>query len=89
MLERLGKPPGPDDELIAGLFRRHIEKFAAWVKEQPDFRVLDTGGSNEIVGTAFLSWPGGRNPPGGGTRHRGDSLPRQPNVSSQPLDMRA
>ncbi len=48
MLERLGKPVGPDDEMIAGLFRRHLEKFAAWVKERPNFRVLDVN-YNEMV----------------------------------------
>ncbi len=48
MLERLGKPVGPDDELIAGLFRRHLEKFATWVKERPNFRVLDVN-YNEMV----------------------------------------
>ena len=30
------------------LFRRHLEKFAVWVKERPNFRVLNVN-YNEMV----------------------------------------
>ncbi len=41
MLERLGKPVRSDDQTMAELFRRHLAKFAVWVKDRPNFRVLD------------------------------------------------
>jgi hypothetical protein len=41
MLERLGKPARYDDETMARMFRSHLARFATWVKERPNFRVLD------------------------------------------------
>jgi hypothetical protein len=41
MLERLGKPVRSDDRTIAELFRRHLAKFVGWVKDRPNFRVLN------------------------------------------------
>ncbi len=41
MLERLGKPVRSDDQTMAELFRRHLAKFADWVKGRPNFRVLE------------------------------------------------
>jgi hypothetical protein len=41
MLERLGKPVRSDDQTMAELFRRHLAKFANWVKDRPNFRVLN------------------------------------------------
>jgi Sulfotransferase family len=41
MLERLGKPARYDDEAMSRMFRSHLERFTAWVKERPNFRVLD------------------------------------------------
>jgi tagatose-1,6-bisphosphate aldolase len=48
MLERLGKPSRVDDEKMAALFRNHLVKFAAWVKERPYISVLDVN-YNEMV----------------------------------------
>jgi len=41
MLERLGKPARVDDARMAALFRNHLVKFADWVKERTNFRILD------------------------------------------------
>jgi len=41
MLERLGKPARVADDLLAGMFQKHIEKFAGWVKDRPNYKVLD------------------------------------------------
>ena len=48
MLERLGKPSRIADEKMAALFRNHLVKFSAWVKERPYIRVLDVN-YNEMV----------------------------------------
>jgi hypothetical protein len=41
MLERLGKPARLEDARLAVMFRNHLGKFANWVKDRPDYRVLD------------------------------------------------
>jgi hypothetical protein len=43
MLNRLGKAgASTSDEKTAQLFRMQLDKFSAWVKEQPNFALLDT-----------------------------------------------
>ena len=41
MLERLGKPVRSDDQTMANLFRRHLTRFSNWVKDRPNYRVLN------------------------------------------------
>jgi hypothetical protein len=41
MLERLGKPQRLDDATMAALFRSHLAKFESWIRERPNFSVLD------------------------------------------------
>jgi hypothetical protein len=41
MLERMGKPARYDDETMSRMFRNHLARFTAWVKDRPNFRVLD------------------------------------------------
>jgi Sulfotransferase family len=48
MLERLGKTSTIADEKMATLFRNHLVKFAAWVKERPNIQVMDVN-YNEMV----------------------------------------
>ena len=48
MLERLGKTSTIADEKMAALFRNHLVKFAAWVKERPNIQVMDVN-YNEMV----------------------------------------
>jgi hypothetical protein len=48
MLERLGKTSTIADEKMAALFRNHLVKFAAWVKERPNIQVLEVN-YNEMV----------------------------------------
>jgi hypothetical protein len=48
MLKRLGKTSTIADEKMATLFRNHLVKFTAWVKERPNIRVLDVN-YNEMV----------------------------------------
>jgi hypothetical protein len=48
MLKRLGKTSTIADEKMGALFRNHLVKFAAWVKERPNIRVLDVN-YNEMV----------------------------------------
>jgi Sulfotransferase family len=48
MLKRLGKTSTIADEKMAALFRNHLVKFAAWVKERPNIQVLDVN-YNEMV----------------------------------------
>jgi hypothetical protein len=48
MLERLGKSSPVEDQKMASLFRNHLVKFTAWVKERPNIRVLDVN-YNEMV----------------------------------------
>jgi hypothetical protein len=48
MLERLGKSSPIEDEKMAKLFRNHLVRFAAWVKERPNIKALDVN-YNEMV----------------------------------------
>jgi hypothetical protein len=48
MLDRLGKTSPLDDEKMAALFRKQLEKFGIWVKDHPTFRVLDVS-YNDLV----------------------------------------
>jgi hypothetical protein len=41
MLERLGKPTRLEDARLAVMFRNHLTRFASWVKDRPNHRVLD------------------------------------------------
>ncbi len=41
MLDRLGKPTRLEDARLAVMFQNHIVKFATWVKDRPNLRVLD------------------------------------------------
>jgi hypothetical protein len=41
MLDRLDKPAPLDDASMAAMFRKQLEKFDAWVKDRPNFRLLD------------------------------------------------
>lgn len=41
MLDRLGKPARVEDARMATLFRNHLVKFAQWVKERSNFKVLE------------------------------------------------
>ncbi|MCE9613349.1 MAG: sulfotransferase [Lentisphaerae bacterium] len=39
MLERLGKPSGPDDGQMTALFNRHLAEIQVWLAKQPNMRV--------------------------------------------------
>lgn len=41
MLDRMGKPSPLDDDRMAALFRDGLARFDAWVKDRPNFRLLD------------------------------------------------
>jgi Sulfotransferase domain len=49
MLERLGKKSTIPDEKMATLFRNHLVKFNAWVKDRPNIQVMDVN-YNDMVG---------------------------------------
>lgn len=51
MLERLGKTSPLDDDKMAAMFRSQLEKFDVWVKDKPNFRVLDVN-YNQMVSDA-------------------------------------
>ncbi len=55
MLERLGKPVGPDDEKMASLFRNHLVKFTAWAKERPQIKVLDVNYNDMVANPAPIA----------------------------------
>lgn len=48
MLERLGKSSPLDDARMAALFRDQLARFDAWVKDRPNFRVLDVS-YNDVI----------------------------------------
>jgi Sulfotransferase domain len=41
MLDRMGKPSPLDDAKMAALFRDGLARFEGWVKDRPNFHVLD------------------------------------------------
>jgi len=55
MLERLGKPSRIDDAKIARLFESHLVKFAAWVKDRPNIRVLDVDYNRMVANPAPIA----------------------------------
>lgn len=48
MLERLGKTDDVPDKTMAAFFRIELEKFDKWIKQQPNFSVLEVW-YNELV----------------------------------------
>lgn len=54
MLERLGKTSTIADERMATLFRNHVVKFAAWVKERPNIQVLDVNYNDILADPALI-----------------------------------
>jgi hypothetical protein len=55
MLERLGKTSTIADEKMASLFRNHLVKFAAWVKERPNIHVLDVNYNKMVADPAPIA----------------------------------
>lgn len=54
MLERLGKTGGPDipDAVMAELFRKQLDKFFAWVPEQPHVKLVEVAYNRMVGGEA-------------------------------------
>ena len=52
MLDRMGKPSPLDDARMAALFRDQLAKFDAWVKDRPNFRVLDVSHRDLVTDAA-------------------------------------
>jgi hypothetical protein len=55
MLERLGKPARVDDAKMARLFENHLVKFAAWIKDRPNIRVLDVDYNQMVADPAPIA----------------------------------
>lgn len=48
MLARLGAPQGGSDDIMEGIYRKHLAEIEAWIAGQPNIEVLYTD-YNEIV----------------------------------------
>jgi Sulfotransferase family len=55
MLERLGKTSTIPDEKMATLFRNHLVKFTAWVKERPNIQVMDVNYNDMVADPAPIA----------------------------------